>query len=321
MVRRQATVDRLCLAVLLWCLGGPGVHGQEVLPGLDLDAAIARLGEEQQQQTPRGGRWVLTYRERGRPVKDEVVFWDSEGPERYGPYLRHVPSWLRLALTCRAEGLVDGAGQPYSGPLLAKVSGPVRIAGPYPEGFVCVVNGACEIVVVPTVEPFTQAPIGLTVSHRSPPAFLEWQGRRWPTDPDYYLDLPQAETGLTGWAMQLAGVNPAPEGFRMSPVRSEVVAGQRVLFADAVYSMAGGRPAHRLPARAVWKLLRADGGPLPETVHELEATHEGRVADTLQVPAEQAKGSVWFWHREAGPDYVLSSGQEFDFSKPPAPQG
>jgi len=304
---------RMAMAPLFIGIAG-GLAAQAAAPPLTFEEKLAILGEELNRSVPRDGRWVVAYRERGRPAGEATVLWDSGQPTPYAANPSAVPSWLPLILAVRVEGLVDGHGRPFSGPLVAHVSEGAQIGGPYPEGFVCAFNGEADFVVEPTFEPFTMATVSLSVAYRPMPVYVVIGGRPWPETPDYWLGPAMEERPMWAHAVSFAGHEHSANGFRMSPVTSKVTAGRRVVFAEAFYAFAGGRPAPRLPVRFEWQVEGFEGGTV--IVHEGVTDHEGRAADSLQVPAEATRGSVRFHYHEQGADYAPSAGQEFDFGAP-----
>ncbi len=296
----------------LWGQQGPAAE-------LNVEEALTQLGEAQRRQTPRGGRWTLAYRQRGRPKEDEVVVWDSADPDAHAANPNTVPCWLDLVLTLRVEGLADGRGQPYTGPLIARTSAAGTILGPYPEGFVCAADGAFELSYVPDFPPHTESSVGIHVSYRPAPVFIEVGGKVFPYNPDYWIGMPFQDQGLWGWILLFREPEHPADGFRMSPVTSQVVAGKRALAAEAIFSLVKGVPAAELPVRVDWEL---EGFPTHEEgcfSHHGVTDADGRVLDTVEVPTNVTRGRVEFWYHGAAPDYGHASGQQFDFAKPHTP--
>ncbi|MFQ6096608.1 MAG: hypothetical protein ACE5O2_02700, partial [Armatimonadota bacterium] len=260
-----------------------------------------------------GGRWTIVYRERDRPVAEEVVLWDSAEAEKRASAW-DVPCWLPLVITVRCQGLVDGRGRPYTGPLMAKTSGACKIVGPYPEGFICAIKGAFEITVVPEFQPFTPSVIGLSIYYRVPPVFVEVEGQTYPQSPDYHIGVPYEERGIWGRYVRFSTPEHSEQGFRMSPVKGEVIGRQRLLSAEAFFALPGGVPARKLPVQFEWVFDRGEGAPDVRVVHEGATDTEGRAFDTITVPIDFTKGRIEFWTHEFGPDYIHASGQKFDFS-------
>jgi len=280
-----------------------------------MDEALHLLAREQVAAAPHGGRWQVIYRERNHGREDEVLVYDSADPEANPERANTVPCWLDLVLTLRAEGIVDGRDQPYTGPLIAGTSGAGTILGPYPEGFVCVVNGAFELNYAPSFPPHTASHVGIHVSYRLTPAYIEVDGEEFPDSPDFFARALFPNEGLWGWTLNFREHEHTTVGFRMSPVTSQMAGDNRVLSAEAFYSLVKGVPAAKLPVRVEWEL---EGFPTWEEghfTHDSVTDAEGRVLDSFEVPAEVTKGSVRFWYHGAYPDYSPSSGQQFDLAK------
>ncbi len=282
-----------------------------------LEEKLDLLAQEQNRLLPRGGQWVVVYRERERPRSEEVIAWECAGPQTPGTAgtFLELPCWLPFVLTTRAEGLVDADGQPYTGPLLARAHGLAEILGPYPEGFVCAIDGAFEISVVSKLPLFTEGSVGVNIYCRRPHVFLELDDGPWPPNPDFYIGLPSEEHSICSATLAFVGFD-KDRGFRLSPVTSTVVGPERVIFAEAHFTMPDGKPAWKLPVRYEWQLEPVGDIRRAEVVHEGETDHEGRAADSIQVPREVTKGRVRFWCHELGAEYCPASGAQFDFSQP-----
>jgi len=298
-----------------WCAQAPGDAGS-------VAGKLAELAAAQSDLQPREGRWTIVQRERHRPATEEVTVWEGEGPvntEAVGAFVT-VPRWLPLVITARAVGLVDAAGEPYSGPLMAQAIGECDVAGPYPEGFVCAVDGACEATIVPRFGVFTDATIGLAIRWRAPDVVLELQDGPFPPSPDFYLSLgPRREAVLWSGTIRFGGLDhESRDAFAMSPVAASTEGDRCVLTAEARFSMAGGEPARKLPVRYQWFLDRTDGQTEAETVHEGVTDDEGRAADSLEVPAGAVKGRIRFWYHEQGDDFAPAAAKEFAFDAPGA---
>lgn len=77
------------------------------------------------------------------------------------------------------------------------------------------------------------------------------------------------------------------------------------------------RPARQLPVQFEWEVTGLGDEPdvVSRIVHEGTTNHEGRAADTLQVPVGVERGSVRFWSHQVGAEFTPASGQEFDFTE------
>ena len=303
------------IALVVTCRPGrsQGAPGADPSPGNRLE----RLAEEQRLLAPRDGRWTVVYRERDHPLAAEVTLWDSAEPEKYANR-NDVPCWLPLVITVRCEALADGRGRLYTGPLMAKTSGGCEIVGPYPEGFICAINGAFEITVVPRFKPFTETVIGVSIYYRVPPAFIQIDGETFPADPDYAIVGPREERGIWGRYVCFSSFEHSTDGFRMSPVQTYVHDGQRAISAEAFFALPGGVPAAKLPVQFEWQLVETEteGAPRRRIVHEGVTDAFGRAFDTIEVHTDVTRGSIRFWYHSFGADFVPASGQQFDFSKP-----
>ena len=315
-MRRCVAVTMMTFAGLL--IGVPAIPQPTTTP-LSIEEKNKLLWEAEERAMPRGGRWVWRYRRLGLPRSEEVVVWDSEESPQQGLREAEVPCWLPLALSLSVEGVVDGDGAPYSGPLFAKVDPGARILGPYPEGFVCCIGGKCRVDLLADqhqFEPYTS--IGVVLKYRVPyAAEIILPDGPWPTNYDWRLDLPRDSLpDEVALAPQCVWFRPvAFEGNEFSEVSSIVADGLRHLRVEARYVLPSGRPAAHLPVRFQWYFT--DAGDLPEqgAVHDAETGPDGAAGDSIHVPANIVKGWVHLLYHTTGDEYGAAATRQFNFGK------
>jgi len=302
-------------AAVVPCLAAAG-QGPTAAP-LTVDEKMALLGEAERAVVPRGGRWVWMYRPWNHPPTDEVIVWDSSLPDQ-GPGVDRieVPCWLKQTVSVRAEGLVDGRGELYSGPLLAKVSPAAKILGPYPEGFVCCLDGAFRVDFLAEVLQFAEdASVHVGVHYRVPYVRLVLADRLWPSNPDRSPDYPTEDVTVMGNSVWFRPV--ALDGqCEFSEVQRFLGADTQELRVDARLVLPSGRPAARLPMQFEWHFMDAPPDlPEQDATHDMETSLQGVAQDSIQVPATLLKGWVVIKCHTNGKEYSTLVQRQFDFGK------
>jgi hypothetical protein len=310
------------IRALLACIAAVGVPAIPAIgqgpttPPLTFDEKVKLLSEAQNAGVPRGGRWVWMYRPWNCPRSDEVIVWDSSVPDQ-GPRVDRieVPCWLKQTISLLAEGVVDGTGQPYSGPLLVKVSPAAQILGPYPEGFVCCLDGAFRVDLVAQVLQFAEdASVHVGVHYRIPPAELMLADGPFPSHPDVSPDRPPRDVTVMGNGVWFRPV--AFEGNTFSEVQNFAAGGVRELRVEARCVLPSGRPATRLPMEFAWRFIDAPELKEKEIVHLTETSLQGKAADSVQVPEIAKKGWVEIKCHTHGDEFSTLAVKQFDFTKP-----
>jgi len=300
-------------------IGLPAIPQPTTTP-LSITEKNKLLWEAKERAVPRGGRWVWRYRMLGLPRSEEVVVWDSEESPKQGLPEAEVPCWLPVVLSLSVEGLVDGDGAPYSGPLFANVHGGQRhILGPYPEGFVCCIDGKCRVDLLADkhqFQPYTS--IDAVLYYRVPYAFeIILPDGPWPSDPDGRVNLPpDVPPDEFALAPQCVWFRPvAFEGNEFSQVSSTVAAGLRHLRVEVRYVLPSGRPAARLPVRFQWYFTDARDLPEQGAMHDAETGPDGTATDSIHVPANIVKGWVHLLYHTTGDEYGTATTRQFDFGQ------
>jgi len=268
---------------------------------------------------PRNGRWVVSFRDRRDPAEEETVAWDSASPT---PYARtdafggiDLPCWVPLLIRVRATGLEDADGRPYTGPLMARVPDSLRVVGPYPEGFLCSIEGALELLLIPHAPPFASHTAGFDVAYRMAYPQVLVEGKLWPLDSLTLAEGPLREAAVFGQRFNFTTM--LTEGCAFPPVRSIAAGPTRELSAEASFTFAAaGVPARHLPVRFEWTFDRVEGTEAEPIVHDTETNAKGIAADSVNVPVAVKAGRVTIWYHDDKPDFGPAATVPFDFSRP-----
>lgn len=324
-VAKAAAPVRVSLSLLpLMCLAGsvpllPALRQQPSGETSFLANKLKVWNEQQQALVPRGGRWLITYRELHHPKSEQTLVYDSSASEYAQQGVGDLPCWLRLVVTCRVEGLRDGTGDFYTGPLLAKTSGDCTIWGPYPEGFVCVQDGACDISLIPKFLPFTESSIGISLCFRPPPIQIAIGDELFPPTPDYYNSyIGQTYPQEPIWGQLFRFARPDPDAFRMDEVQIRSNGARSMAIARAHFTMRGGRAAPKLPVKFEWEFEAGEGAPPVSIWHEGTTDADGLAHDSAEVPPDSVKGRVRFWFHASGEEFLPASGLVFEIGQQPA---
>ena len=301
------------LTVLCW-VAGPSVLAQQPGRPLSWDELQTRMVEEAHNLAPIAGHVVLSFRESSYYEAPEVVVFDSAQPgsvPQGGPVT--LPCWLPLVAVLQADGLKDGHGDAYTGPLMVTFDPQlVRILGPYPEGFVVAKDGRFRVSFLPRGLPFADHEVYLSVVYRTAYPRVEVNGQRYPLAEDWET-TPPPEEPVTGFAMHFS--QPDHDRGEFPPVATSVVGGQRTLTAKARFFLPGGQPARSLPVRFWWRFAEELQAHDQEATHDALTDPEGWATDTHQVPAAIAKGQVEIWVHDDGKDYGHATTTDFDFTQ------
>jgi hypothetical protein len=285
-------------------------------PPLSVKGKYALLEAAAQVAIPRGGRWAWLYRPWGCPRTDEVVVSDSAAEPAPGVDRIETPCWLKQTVSLVVEGLVDGDERPYSGPLAVTASAPLRVLGPYPEGFVCCLNGGFRIDLLADegCQYKEDLAVNVEVSYRVPPVELTLADGPWPPYPDLGLASPPVTVPVGNGTVWFRPVG--LEGNQFSEVQNFAAAGVRELRVEARCVLPSGRPAARLPMEFAWRFIDAPDLKEKEIVHLGETSPKGEAADSVQVPAIAKKGWVEIKCHTNGDAFSTLAVKQFDFTKP-----